>query len=156
SSAASLLGSPGQGNYAAANAFMDGLAHYRRAQHLPAISINWGPWKNSGIAANLDASRRRYLRERGIRAVEPRSCLLLLGSLLTYPRAQIGVMSVDWATFEKRDAGREGGTLTRALRAASLAERKALLTSHLQSEVAGVLGSRGRPPDPRRGFTEMG
>ena len=46
----SLLGSPGQGNYAAANAFMDGLVYYRQQLGLPGLSINWGPWADAGLS----------------------------------------------------------------------------------------------------------
>ena len=49
SSAGSLLGQPGQGNYAAANAFLDALAHHRRAQGQPALTINWGAWSRLGL-----------------------------------------------------------------------------------------------------------
>ena len=70
SSAAAMLGSPGQGNYAAANAFLDALAHQRRAAGLPATSINWGPWSGSGMAARLDHRDQARLTEAGWRMIE--------------------------------------------------------------------------------------
>ena len=58
SSSASLLGAPGQGNYAAANAFLDALASYRRSQGLAGLSINWGPWAEVGMTAKLQLGVR--------------------------------------------------------------------------------------------------
>jgi NADPH:quinone reductase-like Zn-dependent oxidoreductase/acyl carrier protein len=56
SSLASIAGAPGQGNYAAANAFLDSLAHHRRSIGLPGLSINWGPWAESGMATRPEAA----------------------------------------------------------------------------------------------------
>ncbi|MEL7334532.1 MAG: SDR family NAD(P)-dependent oxidoreductase, partial [Cyanobacteria bacterium J06560_2] len=69
SSAASLLGSPGQGSHVAANSFLDALAHYRQAQELPAVSINWGPWAEVGSAAAEQVQRQMELQ--GIGAIAP-------------------------------------------------------------------------------------
>ncbi len=101
SSAAAVLGSPGQGNYVAANAFLDGLAYFRRARGLPGLSINWGPWAGSGMAAGTAV---RYLNN-GIKTLVPSQALESLGALLDYDAVQAVVFSVDWAEFSRhRDA----------------------------------------------------
>jgi acyl carrier protein len=98
SSGASLLGSPGQSNHAAANAFMDALAHYRRAQGLPALSINWGPWAEVGAAA-----RYKLDEHQKIEMLAPGAGLAALESALRQNRtAQIGVLPVEWDGFFAR------------------------------------------------------
>ncbi len=104
SSVASLLGSPGQGNYAAANAFLDGLAAYRRARQLPAVSFNWGPWDLGGMASELGDRRRSRLALSGIDAIEPSVGLEILSRVLSNPSApaQLGVAPIRWADLLKR------------------------------------------------------
>ena len=80
SSAASLLGSAGQANHAAANAFVDGLAHYRKSKGLPALSINWGPWAEVGAAARHDQSDR--ITKGGRLVIAPKDGLEIFGRLL--------------------------------------------------------------------------
>lgn len=80
SSVASSLGSPGQGNYAAANAFMDQMAYYRRQRGLPALSINWGRWGEVGQATK--GNRGERMDARGFMAMKPAEGLAILGSLL--------------------------------------------------------------------------
>lgn len=87
SSAASLLGSPGQGNYAAANSFLDAIAHYRHTQNLPATSINWG------ILSDGMATHSR-VAVKGLNPIATEDALNILPKLLN--SAQIGVISANW------------------------------------------------------------
>jgi acyl carrier protein len=95
----SLLGNAGQGNYAAANAFLDALMHYRRGMGLPGLSINWGIWREVGMAA-VDPSRRLTpLEARGIDGIGPDEGIAALEALLAGRSAQVGVMPVDWNRY---------------------------------------------------------
>jgi short-subunit dehydrogenase/acyl carrier protein len=97
SSAASLLGSPGQANHAAANAFLDGLAHFRQAQGLPALSINWGAWLEIGAAANQHVMDR--VKSKGMASMKPEDGLQALAQLLAQPAPQVGVVPIHWPRF---------------------------------------------------------
>jgi NADPH:quinone reductase-like Zn-dependent oxidoreductase/aryl carrier-like protein len=82
SSGAALLGSPGQSNYAAANGFLDGLASYRHASGLPALSINWGSWAEVGMAAGVGAEHHRRWAAMGLEMITPETGMEMLASLL--------------------------------------------------------------------------
>ncbi|MEU9099689.1 amino acid adenylation domain-containing protein [Streptomyces sp. NPDC048361] len=71
SSIASVMGAPGQGNYAAANAFLDVLAHLRRAKGLPATSVAFGPWEGAGMAAGLSEFDRARFAQLGLDRLAP-------------------------------------------------------------------------------------
>jgi acyl transferase domain-containing protein/acyl-CoA synthetase (AMP-forming)/AMP-acid ligase II/acyl carrier protein len=99
SSVASLLGSPGQANYAAANAFLDALAHYRASIGLPSLSVNWGPWAGVGGAARADrGGRLAYL---GFGSIAPEQGVAALGCLLREREPQVAVMPVNWRRVRK-------------------------------------------------------
>ena len=97
SSASSLLGSAGQANYCAANAFLDALAHVRRSQGLPAIAINWSAWQDTGLAS--DVKTTNSLKQKGIGAIAPRQAINILEQLLSESPAQIGVIPIDWKRY---------------------------------------------------------
>ncbi|UKY53195.1 type I polyketide synthase [Streptomyces inhibens] len=84
SSMASLLGNPGQGAYAAANSWLDGFAAWRSGRGLPTLSVNWGPWGETGVAT--DFSRRGY------RTIPTDQGLAALDALLSQRRVQTGVI----------------------------------------------------------------
>ncbi|MFM7843301.1 MAG: SDR family NAD(P)-dependent oxidoreductase, partial [Planctomycetota bacterium] len=179
SSAASLLGSPGQGNYAAANAMLDGLAHARRALGLPGTSINWGSWSDVGMAARLKESQGSRWAEAGIGWIEPDLGLRTLENLLLDDVTQAGVLPMDWPKFFARiPAGAEpiwmselaataraakpktdAATATLAVQLAELtpSERLEHASSFLGRQAAQVLAmDESSLPDPRRPLTELG
>jgi acyl transferase domain-containing protein/acyl carrier protein len=183
SSMASLLGGPGQGSYAAANAFLDALAHHRRARGLPALSINWGPWAGIGMAAGADERDHRRWREGGLGLIQPREAMAMLEPLLKNQPAvaQLAVLPIDWATLLRRfPSGQEprffselAASLSQVRRTApspaarrSLAQelesvapgrRRALLEARLRAEAVKVLGLAPEAQlDPRRPLREIG
>ncbi|OBH88765.1 hypothetical protein A5678_15520 [Mycobacterium sp. E2733] len=151
SSAASLLGSPGQGAYAAANSWLDGLVAYRRSRGLPAVGINWGPWAEVG--------RGQSFANLGISMITPELGLAALQRVLAADRAATGVFDLDarqwFQSFpaaaqsslfsEVRDAttiDRQGGGEFRAeLAAMSDGERPTHVASVIADEIRAVLRS---------------
>jgi acyl transferase domain-containing protein/acyl carrier protein len=166
SSGSALLGSPLLAAYAAGNAFLDALAHHRRARGLPALSVNWGFWSEVGIAARRGAETGRDYTPRGMEKIEPRRGLALLGRLMARGGAQMAVLPTRWEEWRTAypsasraplftellgtehgpaphgagEAPRPRRTLSaQELRAAAPAERPALLTGYLRGLVTEVL-----------------
>jgi NADPH:quinone reductase-like Zn-dependent oxidoreductase len=179
SSAASLMGSPGQGNYAAANAFLDALAHHRRALKLPALSVNWGSWDEVGMAARLKESEGQRWEAAGIGWIGVEQGLATLERLMLDDRVQAAVLPIDWAKFfERIPAGSEpawlaevAGTarsgapaeesgppeLLEKLQAVTPGERMELTVDGLRRQAARVLAmDDAHLPDPRRTLNEIG
>jgi phthiocerol/phenolphthiocerol synthesis type-I polyketide synthase C len=149
SSAASLLGSPGQGTYAAANSWVDGLVAYRRAHGLPAVGINWGPWAEVG--------RAQFFADLGFSMITSELGLAAMQQVLAADRARTGVFNLDarqWfqsfpaaqgsslfaelgksVTTERREGG---GRIRAELDAAAPADRPGLVTSAIATEIQGV------------------
>ncbi|MEU8784991.1 type I polyketide synthase [Streptomyces sp. NPDC048637] len=172
SSAAGTFGSAGQANYAAANALLDGLAHHRAAQGLPATSLAWGLWaERSGMTAGLaDTDRSRMARD-GMQPLSADDGLALFDAALTagdpalvtvgLGRGGLGPLTGSAAPGRPRRtvpaAGEDKDDLLARLSAAGPAEREALLLEVVRRRVAGVLGhGSSQEIEPDRGFTELG
>ena len=98
SSVVTVIGNLGQSNYAAANGFMDGFAHYLQHLGYPCKAINWGPWAEAGMAATVAVDR---FSSQGIRSMPSDDCLRLFKNLLSGDTTQPSVLDVDWPTYAK-------------------------------------------------------
>ncbi|CAM3350774.1 type I polyketide synthase [Kibdelosporangium persicum] len=176
SSAAGVLGAPGQGSYAAANAFLDALAARRRAAGLAGTSLAWGLWDTGedGMAGKADTSR---LSSTGIGALSTKEGLALLDSATALGEALLLPIRVDtraWADQAADELPALFRGLVRSRRAAqdapvegrSLRERLAEMPPHkrmptlldlVRTHAAGILGYSGAGEiDPDRPFNEVG
>ncbi len=177
SSAAATLGSPGQGNYAAANAFLDALAHHRRAKGLPGLSLAWGAWeKTTGMTGPLaEADHMRVARmgmgslsdERGLELMDTarannQDLLVPVRLDMTALRAQAktGLLPTILRSLVRvpiRRAGDGAGSLARHLAGAPESEWDTIILNLVKSHIAGVLGhSSPDAIDPTRGLAELG
>ncbi|MER8184508.1 type I polyketide synthase [Kitasatospora sp. NPDC094015] len=96
-SIAGVWGSGGQAAYGAANAFLDALAHRRRAAGLAATSVAWGPWAQEGMAA--DPAVADHLRRRGLVPMEPQAADEALWQAVAAGESATTVAEVDWERF---------------------------------------------------------
>ena len=108
SSWASFLGSQGQANHSAANAFMDALAWQRRAAGLPGLSINWGAWAEIGAATKGDAAE--HLGRRGIGSFSPEMGFRALGRLMSQGAVQAAVTPFDLKKWRHASAAADRST----------------------------------------------
>ena len=174
SSGAALLGSPGQGNYAAANAFMDSLAFVREAEGRPALSVNWGAWADVGMGARVDEQHRRRWAEQGLRVIRPAEGVRMLHDALRGAvLPNIAILPLDrrrlpssLAPFYERLTSVEASTRTRdaatgdvsrRVRDAGPRERPALLTAFLIDQLTRVLAiDRATPLQTDLSVMQMG
>ncbi|MDG4794566.1 type I polyketide synthase [Micromonospora sp. WMMD1082] len=181
SSAAGVLGAPGQGNYAAANAYLDALAAHRRAAGLPAVSVAWGRWDlDTGMAGRLTETDRRRMRRGGLGALTPTEGLALFDAALGATEPLVVAVHTDPRALAERvaagtvppvlrgllgAAGRRTvdlnagvrDDLTRRLAGATDVEAEEILLRVVREQVAAVLAYGG--PDavePARPFAELG
>lgn len=103
SSGASVLGTAGQGNYVAANLFLDQLAHFRQLKGMAAVAINWGNIGEVGLAA-ADLKRGERLKEQGMGVFMPKDIPGILDSLSSQKGAQYMIMDIDFEQWAKTNS----------------------------------------------------
>ncbi|WP_067182566.1 type I polyketide synthase [Microtetraspora niveoalba] len=177
SSLAGAVGSAGQGNYAAANAFLDAWAQRRRDAGLPGVSVAWGPWARDGMATGQAVTER--LRRSGVSAMDPRVAVRALACAMGHDQPNLVVADIDWSVFAPIFAGTRpsplmrdlpevaalpaatgdgnGSRLREELAAAPARQRRQLLLDVIRALAAAVLGhDSAEAIAPAQAFRELG
>ncbi|GAA2357604.1 hypothetical protein GCM10009854_40110 [Saccharopolyspora halophila] len=173
SSIAGTFGNPGQGNYAAGNAFLDALVENRRERGLPGVSLVWGAWQQTGMAAEAETQR---MARSGMPPLSTEEGLGLFDSALAVGRPVVLPVRLDLAAIRARGevppllrnlvrrrtrravAGAETvDSVTAQLTGRTAAERSEIVLDLVQRQVAEVLGHEDKDAvEPNRQFQEMG
>jgi acyl transferase domain-containing protein/acyl carrier protein len=173
SSAAGVFGNAGQGNYAAANTFLDALASHRRAEGLPAVSLAWGPWEN---LVDAPEAIRASIERTGIAMFSHDDGLRLFDAACTQREALVVPLRVDAGALRAQVRNNvlhsllrgmvrmpAAGTaavrrsLEQRLRGVSVEDRRSVVLELVMEEVASVLGhSSPHAIDSQRAFNELG
>jgi polyketide synthase 12 len=177
SSAAGVLGSPGQGNYAAANAFLDALAAHRRARGLPGASLAWGLWgQASGMTESLSESDTARMARLGVKPLATEQGLELFDRALGASEALLLPVALDLAALRAqartgalsplftglvrmptRRVGEGGATLAQTLASTPESDRESVVLELVKAQVATVLGHISPETiDAQRTFKELG
>ncbi|MEU9560399.1 type I polyketide synthase, partial [Streptomyces fumanus] len=182
SSAASVLGTSGQANYAAANAFLDALAQQRRASGKPAISLGWGPWaQTSGMTGIAEGTTAARALRRGVRALTNDEGLALFDEALRSDEAHLLPVILDPVALRARAAsgslpdvlrgvvrttsrrtastaaGTDGSRFAARLAALDAPAREAEILNLVRTNVSLVLGHEsGQTVEAARAFKDLG
>lgn len=162
SSIAGLFGNIGQSNYAAANAYMDGLAKERRRKGLPGLSINFGPFAKRGMASNLAAAHQAQ----GVVPMTTQAAFALMDQALKGTDGQCAIIDVHWEKMPKnvpylshlvRSETPSLGAWYQLLEKTPSAEREAVLVQQLKHMVSDVLQLESSDAiDIHQGFFDLG
>jgi acyl transferase domain-containing protein/surfactin synthase thioesterase subunit/acyl carrier protein len=159
----SLIGSAGQSNYTAANAFLDGLGSHRRALGLPATVINWTAWAEAGLATTAGRSNEEAWRAMGLAYLPPADGMELFGRLMHPPVEEAAVALADWTRYARQFGRRpallahvaDEATPAPGARADDIHQRRVAFVERVRQEVAEQMGF-DEPIDSRRPLSELG
>ncbi|WP_409185656.1 SDR family NAD(P)-dependent oxidoreductase [Amycolatopsis sp. VS8301801F10] len=178
SSAAGVLGAPGQGSYAAANAFLDALAARRRAEGLAGTSLAWGLWSD-GMGAALENADAHRIGETGITALSTEDGLRLLDATAGSPEPLLVPISLDTRVLASsggddlpavlrglagtpgrraaQDAVEDTESLAKKLAGLAANKRVPTVLNLVRTHAAALLGHAGpEAVEPDRSFNEVG
>jgi acyl transferase domain-containing protein/NADPH:quinone reductase-like Zn-dependent oxidoreductase/SAM-dependent methyltransferase/acyl carrier protein len=176
SSVSSIFGNPAQGNYAAANAFLDALAHHRRAAGLPALAINWGVLGGEGYVARNERVAE-FLARQGTSALSPGEVISILEEFLAADVGQAAAIRVDWAKWrqsfrgmqenplvekifasvvEEQESGRPGDDWRDRISAAAPEEREEIVGQAIRAIISSVLRVKPESLRADQPLTDLG